>query len=61
LYNLKQDPHERNNLIEQYPDEADRLSHAFGSYYRLQMGKGVSQTRVRGVQGKYELASSGIA
>ncbi len=61
LYNLQEDPHERNNLIEQHPDEARRLSEAFGSYYLLQMGKGISETRVRGVQGKYELGSSGIA
>ena len=61
LYNLHQDPHERNNVIEQYAEEARRLSDAFGSYYHLQMGKGVSETRVRGIQGKYELGSSGIA
>ncbi|HEU0294322.1 MAG TPA: sulfatase [Anaerolineales bacterium] len=61
LYNLQEDPHERNNLIEQYPDEARRLADAFGSYYHLQMGKGISETRVRGIQGKYELGSSGIA
>ena len=61
LYNLQEDPHERNNLIEQYSEEARRLSSAFGSYYHLQMGKGISETRVRGIQGKYELGSSGIA
>ena len=61
LYNLQEDPHERNNLIEQYREEACRLSDAFGSYYHLQMGKGISETRVRGIQGKYELGSSGIA
>jgi arylsulfatase A-like enzyme len=61
LYNLQEDPHERNNVIEQYPEEARRLSAAFGNYYHLQMGKGISETRVRGIQGKYELGSSGIA
>jgi arylsulfatase A-like enzyme len=61
LYNLAEDPCERSNLIEQYPEEARRLSHAFGSYYRLQLGKGDSETKIRGIQGKYELASSGIA
>lgn len=61
LYNLQKDPHERNNLVEQYAEEARRLAGAFGSYYHLQMGKGISETRVRGIQGKYELGSSGIA
>jgi arylsulfatase A-like enzyme len=61
LYNLNEDPHECKNLIEQYPEEARRLSAVFGSYYHLQMGKGISETRVRGIQGKYELGSSGIA
>jgi arylsulfatase A-like enzyme len=61
LYNLQEDPHERNNLFEQHPQKAGRMASAFGSYYQLQMGKGISETRVRGVQGKYELASSGIA
>lgn len=61
LYNLLEDPQERNNLIELCPEEAERLSSAFGKYYLLQMGKGISETRVRGIQGRYELGSSGIA
>jgi arylsulfatase A-like enzyme len=61
LYHLGEDPRERNNVIGQYPEEAHRLSHAFGSYYRLQVQEGTSGSQVRGIQGKYELASGGIA
>ena len=60
LYNLVKDPHERTNVIQEHPEEARRLAGAFGSYYRLQLGKGISETEVRGIQGKYELASGGI-
>jgi hypothetical protein len=61
LYNLVEDPRERTNVIEQYPEEARRLSRAFGIYYRLQIQKGDSEIESPGIQGKYELASSGIA
>lgn len=57
LYNLVEDPHERVNLIDQYPQEARRLARAFGSYFR----RGAPQVEVKGIQGKYELASGGIA
>jgi arylsulfatase A-like enzyme len=56
LYNLVEDPHERVNLIDQHPQEARRLARAFGSYFR----RGAPQTEVKGIQGKYELASGGI-
>ena len=57
LYNLAEDPGERINLIDQYPGEARRLARAFGSYFR----RGTAQMEVKGIQGKYELASGGIA
>jgi arylsulfatase A-like enzyme len=57
LYNLIEDPRERVNLIDQHPEEARRLAHAFGSYFR----RGAAQVQVKGIQGKYELASGGIA
>jgi arylsulfatase A-like enzyme len=57
LYNLIEDPREHTNLIDQYPEEALRLARAFGSYFR-HTG---AQVEVKGIQGKYELASSGIA
>ena len=61
LYNLIDDPRERNNLIDEHPDEARRLARAVGRYFRFQLQEGVSLTQVKGIQGKYELASGGIA
>jgi len=61
LYNLREDPRERTNLIDQHPKEARRLARAFGSYFRLQVQRLDGQLEVKGVQGRYELASSGIA
>jgi len=57
LYNLVDDPRERTNLIDRHPEEAGRLARAFGSYFR----RGATQVAVKGIQGKYELASGGIA
>jgi arylsulfatase A-like enzyme len=57
LYHLIEDPRERVNLIDQHPEEARRLARAFGSYFR----RGAAQVEVKGIQGKYELASGGIA
>ncbi len=54
LYNLRDDPKEQRNLVETYPDEADRLARLFGRYYRGRRRRG------KGIQGKYELASSGL-
>jgi arylsulfatase A-like enzyme len=56
LYNLIEDPRERHNLIDEYPGQARRLARAFGSYFR----RGATQVEVKGVQGKYELASGGV-
>ena len=60
LYHLIEDPHERVNLIAECPDEARRLKHAFGTYFRLRNLPAVSQTQTKGVQGKYELASGSV-
>ncbi len=57
LYQLKQDPSEQNNLIDEYPEEAQRLARSYGSLFR---GKGLTQSHVKGIQGKYELGSSGL-
>ncbi|MCY3802192.1 MAG: sulfatase [Chloroflexi bacterium] len=60
LYDLKADPTERNNLILEHPEEAERLRSEFGSIY---FGRGGSVRSGRhahdfkGVQGKYEVAS----
>jgi choline-sulfatase len=56
LYNLVEDPKERTNLIGRFPDEARRLASAFGGFYRL----GSVQEDWTGLQGRYELTSSGI-
>jgi arylsulfatase A-like enzyme len=61
LYNLIQDPGERVNLIDRYPDEAHRLARSFGGYFRPHSQRGISQTQAKGVQGKYELASGNPA
>jgi hypothetical protein len=54
LYNLHDDPQEKQNLIETTPEEADRLARLFGRYYR------VRRQRKKGIQGKWELASLGL-
>jgi arylsulfatase A-like enzyme len=55
LYNLVEDPQERRNLIETHPEEAARFARQFGRYYRARRRRGRA-----GIQGKYELASSGL-
>lgn len=54
LYHLVNDPDERTNLIDRVPEEARRLARMFGRTFRPRRRRG------RGIQGKYELASSGI-
>ena len=54
LYDLQADPAEHHNLIEAQREEAERLARAFGRIYRSRRG------RARGIQGKYELSSSGL-
>ncbi|MGH2348130.1 MAG: sulfatase [bacterium] len=54
LYNLHDDPGEHTNLIDRHPEEAQRLAGMFGRVYRPRRKRG------RGIQGKYELASSGL-
>jgi arylsulfatase A-like enzyme len=56
LYNLVEDPHERRNLINEFPEEARRLSDSFGHIFRRRAVAAGS-----GIQGRYELASSGLA
>lgn len=56
LYNLDEDPKEKNNLIDRFPEEAIRLSSMFGSYFRNRRAKNI----VKGVQGRYEMGSGSI-
>ena len=53
LYNLIEDPKERINLIDRYPQEAQRLASMFGALYRIRGAP------VKGVQGRYEVAHTG--
>jgi hypothetical protein len=73
LYHLPSDPRERENLIDERLDVAERMARAFGSYFfnsprpavikgsqhvLLAQGSAGQQSRtVKGVQGKYETAS----
>ncbi len=56
LYNLIDDPREQVNLIDQFPNEAVRLASSFGNYFRQQGGAAI----VKGIQGKYEIASGSV-
>jgi len=55
LYNLKDDPRETKNLIDEYSEEAIRLSAMFGDYFRR-----APATVIKGIQGQYEMASSSV-
>ncbi len=57
LYHLLDDPRETKNLIDEHPEEATRLASQFGSYFRR---KGSGPISVKGVQGKYEMASGSV-
>ncbi|MEM2238776.1 MAG: sulfatase [Candidatus Bathyarchaeia archaeon] len=50
LYNIKDDPRESRNLIDEYPEEAKRLAKAFGGIFRR-----IEQRTIKGIQGKYEI------
>jgi arylsulfatase A-like enzyme len=54
LYRLADDPGERVNVLDAHREEADRLAGLFGRHYRARRRRG------RGIQGKYELESSGL-
>jgi arylsulfatase A-like enzyme len=56
LYNLIEDPREQTNLIDAHPEEAGRLAGAYGAYFQ----RGAAQVEIKGIQGRYELASGGI-
>jgi arylsulfatase A-like enzyme len=57
LYDLIEDPKERTNLIDEHPEQAQRLAHTFGNYFR----PAAKKVEVKGIQGKYEMSSGGIA
>jgi len=55
LFNLKNDPKERENQIDKFPEVAKELLSKFGSTFFDKKGK-----TIKGIQGEYELASSSI-
>lgn len=54
LYDLEADPRERQNVIDEHRDEAERLSSLFGAVFRRR------SPGVKGIQGKYEMASGTV-
>jgi len=55
LYNLKRDPREVRNLVDEEPEEAKRLASAFGQYFRRK-----ERTSIKGIQGRYELSDTAL-
>lgn len=51
LYNIKEDPRESRNLIDDYPSEAKRLAKAFGNIFRKER-----RQTIKGIQGAYEIS-----
>ena len=56
LYDLAADPRERHNLIDEHPGEAVRLAGAYGSAFFRRGRSGA----VKGIQGRYEVASGSV-
>ncbi len=56
LYHLMNDPREQVNLIDRSSEEAIRLTSQFGNYFRRRGGA----TVVKGIQGRYEMASGRV-
>lgn len=52
LYNLREDPRETRNLIDEHADVAVRLAGQYGSAWRRRLAH-----TVKGIQGQYEVAS----
>lgn len=55
LYDLATDPRETRNLVDAHPDEARRLARLFGGMFRASPVR-----EVKGLQGRYELASGAM-
>jgi arylsulfatase A-like enzyme len=54
LYNLRADPRETRNLIDEQHHEAQRLSAKFGVYWRR------APVTIKGIQGRYEVSSGSV-
>jgi arylsulfatase A-like enzyme len=55
LYDIVSDPKERANLIDERPEEARRLAALYGRYFRKTTAR-----YIKGIQGRYELSSTGV-
>ncbi|GAJ06621.1 unnamed protein product, partial [marine sediment metagenome] len=55
LYNIQDDPQETKNIIDEYHEEALRLSKIFGSYFYQ-----APRRAIKGLQGRYEMASGKV-
>ncbi|OYT29929.1 MAG: sulfatase [Thermofilum sp. ex4484_82] len=55
LYNLKKDPKEKNNVIDEYKEEAKRLASYFGKYFFRER-----KALIKGVQEKYEISFTSV-
>jgi len=55
LYDLEADPREQRNLIDEHPQEAQRLASQFGAYFFRDAPR-----QIKGIQGQYELASGAV-
>lgn len=55
LYNLEQDPLEKTNVIDQYPEISRRLAKLFGRAYSVEVRD------IKGLQGKFEIEHTGGA
>ncbi|MDP6119278.1 MAG: sulfatase [Planctomycetota bacterium] len=56
LYNLVDDPRERENLIDEHHEVAQRLASDFGDYFRK-----IRSPVIKGIQGMYEMSSGTVS
>jgi arylsulfatase A-like enzyme len=57
LYDLRSDPREHTNLIDERPDIGAGLARRFGPYF---FGPDRVSVGLKGIQGKYEMASGSV-
>lgn len=55
LYNLADDPREKENVIDKYPEKAQKLTRRFGNIFRREL-----TTTVKSLQGEYEMGSAAV-
>ncbi|HOJ39367.1 MAG TPA: sulfatase [bacterium] len=55
LFNLKQDPAEKENIIDSFPEVARELNACFGNVFRQEVPR-----VIKGIQGEYEMGSAAV-